>query len=447
MKHILLATTLVAALSACQTSKNTSDAAKSDKKTVTVSNSSATAANSNININPNVIGSWRDLVTNNQTFGIEVFQKLYEEGKNQFISPFSISSALAMTYRGANGDTEAEMARVLHYGANDAGFHAAFGKLTDTIEQAAKANKIDIRIANKLWGSLKYQFKQDFLDDAKKYYGGGFERIDMKNNAAAVKTINQWVEGKTENKIKDLLKPEHIDELTHLVLVNAIYFLGGWDTDFEKDMTHKRDFTTWEGMRVETDFMFMNTKTAAATSVFKYNEDEFGQWLEMPYSKGAASMVILLPKKMQKLSEVLPKLSGKDLEQGFKGLQRPSVPIRIYLPKWKTTYDLSLVETMEKLGMTVAFSDNANFSKMSEPSQMPLKIGNIIHKAFIEVSEKGTEAAAATAVIMVEITSAGVSRDPIKEIEFMADRPYMYFIRDNATGSLLFMGTVNNPKE
>lgn len=387
-----------------------------------------------------------ELVQGNNAFALDLYQTIFKASKNQFFSPYSISSALAMTYGGASGETEKQMSKVLHFSANTQAFHQAFGELQKTINGVSKEGQVELRIANRLWGSLTYKFKAEFLELCKGIYNAPLDRIDMKNAEAAAKTVNEWVERQTNQKIKDLLKKEHIQPLTHLILVNAIYFLGNWSTSFDEQMTQDRQFTPSSGKAIMTKTMYAYQKPNDRPQIpYQYTETEQGQWLELPYSGGTTSMVVFLPKQGKTLDESLKKMSHKDLENAMNALKRPAVGMHIYLPRWKATDDMEMRDIFEKMGMAAAFSDGAEFPYMSEPGQIPLKIGNVIHKAFIEVTEKGTEAAAATAVIMVETTSAVQHREPVREIYFDANRPYLYLIREKTTGSILFMGHVDDP--
>lgn len=384
--------------------------------------------------------------SNNQ-FAIELYKKLSRSGKNEFISPYSISSALAMTYLGANGETQKGMQKVLHFGDNVTSFHQNFQGLNKKISSINQTKGLELNIANRLWGSNTYKFRQDFLDNNERYYGAGLTPMNFVESEGARQAINQWVEDKTKDKIKDLIPKGAITPLTKMVLTNAIYFNADWAIAFNKEFTMDNYFRTSSSKNELKSFMNIYRWTASLENkyTYKYTENDQVQVLELPYNDNKASMIVVLPRDVEGLKNVIKNLSSEAYTEWIENLKTPVMPLNISLPKWKNTANYSLGEKLKTMGMEAAFDGTADFSKMSAPGQTPLHISAIIHKAFVDVSEKGTEAAAATAVIMNSRES--VSKEPqARVLSFIADHPFLYFIKDNETNSILFMGQVVNPK-
>jgi serpin B len=363
-------------------------------------------------------------------FAWELHQKLPKEG-NLFYSPFSISTALAMTSTGAKGETLNEMLKTLHLGEGEQA-HAELGSLLNHLAASTVEKQgFEISTANALWGQQGYPWLQPFLDHTKKHYGAGLNQVDyIKAAEDARNTINAWVEKQTREKIKNLIPPNLLNADTRLVLTNAIYFKGNWLAQFDPKKTRESDFTLQDGTKVKVP-------TMNQTTTVPYFESEEFRVIELPYSGKQLSMVIFLPKKKDGLPAFEKQLNAAKVAEAISKLHAgEEVPIA--LPKFKMESSFSVAEPLQQLGMKRAFSVGADFSGMSSERD-GLYIGEVLHKAFVEVNEEGTEAAAATAVIMMR---GGLISRP----QFIADHPFLFAIRDLKSNSLLFIGRVANPK-
>ncbi len=379
------------------------------------------------------------IVQNNNQFALELYSEISLKPGNIILSPFSISSALAMTYAGARSETEKQMSNVMHFAMNQDLFHNDYRQLSDNIEQLDNEKGIEINIANSLWAQKNYSFLDKFLKLTKKYYSAGLQFVDfVKETEKSRKLINQWVEKETKQKIKDLLLPGTIDQSTVLVLTNAIYFYGIWENKFDTKNTYKSFFYKDDKTKVETSFMKQSDK-------FNYYEDNTLQALELPYSNNSLSMVIMLPalpltpsqreveqtyESINKFEKLLTYEMYNNIISGFRKRK-----VNVSVPKFKITSQFDLEEKLSQMGMPDAFSSSADFSGMT--GKKDLHIDKVVHKAFIEVNEEGTEAAAATAVIMTKSAAIAVT--------FKADHPYVFIIKDNNTESILFIGRVAEP--
>ena len=357
--------------------------------------------------------------------------KIKEGGGNLFFSPYSISTALAMTWAGARGETEKQMAEVLHFTLPQVQLHKAFGSLEKQLNEAGEEDRYELSVANALWGQAGLNFLEEFLALTEKNYGAGLREVDFARKAEEARLIiNAWVEEKTKEKIKDLIKPGVLDRLTELVLTNAIYFKGDWLNQFDKKQTREEPFKLKRHEQVKVPMMHIKDK-------FKYWANDKLQVLELPYEGEELSMIILLPVKVDGLAEVEKSLTIEKLDEWTKGLRKQEVVV--YLPKFKMTTDFELAEYLKKMGMLDAFGGDADFSGMT--GDKSLFISNVIHKAFVAVDEEGTEAAAATAVGM-RLTSV-----PAPPKVFRADHPFIFIIKDIRSKSILFMGRVMNPEK
>ncbi|MCP4347156.1 MAG: serpin family protein [Desulfobacterales bacterium] len=368
------------------------------------------------------------LVKGNNAFAINIYNKLKHKEGNLFFSPYSISTALAMTYAGARNNTAKQMAQTLRFTLVPDQLHPAFASIQKQLNAVKKKGNIQLSIANALWPHKDYPFLQDFLALTKKYYGVSIISLDYNDTEASRKTINTWVEKKTENKITELLQKGILNELTRLVLVNAIYFKGNWMQQFNKRMTADAPFRLSPGKSVQVPMMNQNKE-------FPYKETENLQILELPYIGNELSMIVLLPKEINGLPELENNLTADNVDKWTNGLINRE--LRVFLPKFKMTSQFKLKDTLKSMGMTDAFDMNkADFSGMDGKKHW-LYIGAVIHKAFIDVNEEGSEAAAATAVVM-KVRSAVRSEPPV----FRADHPFVFLIRDNISKSILFFGRV-----
>jgi serine protease inhibitor len=366
------------------------------------------------------------VVKGNTSFALELYQELAKKDGNLFLSPYSISTALGMTYAGARGDTEKEMAKVLHFLEQEK-LHAAFAELIKAVNGDEKHRPYQLYTANMLWGQKGEGFLPAFLDVTQKHYGAGLAEVDFaRATEEARKTINAWLEEQTKDKIKEPLKRGILTRQTRLVLTNAIYFLGDWERPFNKKRTREGDFTLANGEKVEVTLM-------GQEQYFRLGASDGVQILELPYQGKRLSMVLLLPEKAGGLSEMEKKLSAGNLTKWLDGLTLSRVMVT--MPKFKLASEFSLKPMLSAMGMSRAFSPEADFSGLN--GKKDLFISEVVHKAFVEVNEVGTEAAAVTVVGVVE---ASFCPPP----QFTANRPFLFLLRDNSTGSILFLG--RNPK-
>jgi serpin B len=371
----------------------------------------------------------KDAAQSVNDFALDLYGKLKEEEGNIFYSPSSIETALAMTYAGARGKTATEMKKTLHFTLEDKDLHPAMGKLEKILAQEKKG--CTVTIANALWGQKGYSFLKEFLELNRKNYGAGLKEVDFKGaTEEARKAINAWVEEKTKKKIKELLKPGILKPLTRLVLTNAIHFKGKWEKQFKKKDTKKQKFHLNKKKSVEVDMMQMKKQK------FKYLKGDDFQVLELPYTGKNISMLIFLPDKIDGLSQFEKNLTGENLKKWISRMSKKKVD-SLSIPRFKVTCEFSLADTLKEMGMATAFGMGADFSGMDGTKNLFLSA--VIHKAFVDVNEEGTEAAAATAVV-AELKSARPKR-----IIFNADHPFLFLIRDGRTGAILFMGRVADP--
>lgn len=376
----------------------------------------------------------QQVVKGNTQFGLELFGRLREKEGNLFFSPYSISTALAMTYAGARTETAAEMASTLHFTLPGEQLHPAFGQIIKQINGDGKKHGYQLTTANALWGQKGYPFLADFLTLTKASYGAGLNEVDFASAPEqARQTINAWVEKETQDRIKELLPPGIITPFTRLVLTNAIYFKGDWASRFKKDLTRSEPFLLSADTRVQTPLMHQ-------TREFGYHDAGTFQILEMPYVGKELSMVVLLPKKVAGLADLEKGLSADRLNAWLKQLHTEEVVVT--LPKFKTTAEFSLADQLKALGMKRAFGEEAaDFSGLNGGKES-LYIAAVIHKAFVEVNEEGTEATGATGVIVAKPTSAPIPRPtPV----FRADHPFLFLIRDTRSDSVLFLGRISDP--
>ena len=373
------------------------------------------------------------LVENNNTFAFDLYRSLHAQDGNLIYSPYSISLALAMTYAGARGETESQMAQTLHFLPQD-GLHPAFNALDLQLAERGKAasdeeTPLQLNIANAVWAEQTYPFLQSFLDTIALNYGAGIRLADFINQYEAVrKEINDWVSNQTEEKIKDLIPEGVLNPDTRMALVNAIYFKADWLSPFDADSTQDVPFHLLDGSVVTVPMMNED-------ALIPYAKGDGWQAVELLYQGGTAAMVLIVPDE-GRFEEVESNLDYETASAILGSLQ--PAPLSLGLPKFKFESEFGLADQLKALGMTDAFDpDLANFTGMSERND--LYISAVVHKAFVAVDEKGTEAAAATAVI-VGVTSARLS-----DLTLTVDRPFIFLIRDIPTGQILFIGRVLNP--
>jgi serpin B len=376
-----------------------------------------------------------ELVKGNTRFAFDLYGRLrLRKQENLIFSPYSISTALAMTYGGAAGDTQAQMARVLRFPQNPDQVHAAFAQVIGRLQGPATRRTYQLHVANALWAAEHYNFIPEYFGLVEDRYRAALKTVDFGSPEEARQAINHWVEGHTQRKIRDLLKPGVLNPKTPLVLTNAIYFKAAWAHKFDQEQTKDEDFFTTGQSKTKVRMMHQS-------ETFRYLDGGDFQLLELPYAREGLSMFVILPKQIDGLEALEKSLSAGALDRWTEKLERHSVDVS--LPKFKTTAEFSLIEALESLGMRLPFDrQHADFSAMT-PNRSGLVIGAVEHQAFVDVNEEGTEAAAATAVVMAP--GAGAIPRNQKQAVFRADHPFMYLIRENATGSILFIGRVSQP--
>lgn len=367
-------------------------------------------------------------------FTFDLYRQLNGKRGNVFFSPLSVEAALGMTAAGAKGNTLAQMAKALSLPADTAAAHAGFKSLFAALNDEktpAEKRGFELAVANAIWGSATYPWRKEYLALVNDNYGGGLFHTDFSQPEPARAKINGWVEGQTKQRIKDLLPPRSITELTRLVLTNAIYFKGKWEHEFDKKRTKAGPFTLADGTKGEAQFMH---KSLGA----QYAETDDVLAVELPYKGREVSMLVLLPRKADGMPALEKTVSGATLDAVVKKLAWQET-VNLTLPKFKLETDYDLVPGLKALGMTDAFDpDTADLSGL-HTSRESLYISLVLHKAFCEVNEEGTEAAAATAVVVATPSAIRVPKLPK---EFKADRPFLFAIRHNPTGTVLFAGKV-----
>ena len=376
------------------------------------------------------------LTEGNSVFAFNLYKLLSKEEGNLFYSPYSISAALAMTYAGARGDTEKQMADTLQFYLSQNQLHPAFNSLDQELAsrgegaQGKDGEGFRLNIVNAIWGQKDYTFLTSFLDTLAESYGAGLRILDFISETEPSRiAINDWVSDETEGRIEDLIPQGAISQMTRLVLTNAIYFNAAWQYPFEEDATSPGVFYLLNGAEVTVPMMKQQES-------FSYTEGDNYQAVELPYDGQELSMVILLPDsgQFEAFEKAIEYQYVKDI---MEDLERREV--RLTMPKFEFDSSFGLKKTLAEMGMPTAFSAGADFSGMT--GNKDLFISDVIHKAFVSVDEAGTEAAAATAVIM-ELTAM-----PEMPVEVTLNRPFIFVIRDIETGAILFVGRVMNPGE
>lgn len=373
----------------------------------------------------------------NSQFAFDLFMKLYEEHKteNIFLSPLSVSVALAMVYLGAKNNTAVEMAKVLHFHTvHDV--HAKFKELMDNV------NKPDapytLRLANRIYGEETYNILREFQSSSLKYYGAELAPVGFRRQPEAARNeINTFVENKTEDKIQKLIPADAITPQTILILVNAIYFKGKWESKFNEKDTYEALFKL---NKKETKSI--NMMTQKASFKFRHIEELKASVLELPYEENELSMVILLPDGINDsttgLEQLEQALANNSLLKWINLENMRRRKVEVHLPRFKLEDQFQLEEILPAMGMRDAFDSlGADFTGMSE--KRDLWLSKVIHKSFVEVNEEGTEAAAATAAIMTRTLAVNITPT------FVADHPFLFFIKHNKTQSILFMGQYTSP--
>jgi len=373
-----------------------------------------------------VTSDTQQLVDGNRAFALDLLHALRDTEGNLVFSPYSISTALAMTYAGARGTCAEEMAQTLHFALPSERLHPAFAELLERDNAAATRQAMSLAVANALWGQKGLGFLVEFLELARQHYGAGLRELDFVGATEPARLeINAWIEERTQGRIVDLLQPGDIDAMTVLVLTNAIYFKGAWRSAFDPKLTAPAPFQLGGGKTVEVP-------TMTQSGTFRLARVSGAQVLALPYRGEELSMVIVVPKAVDGLAELEKSITAADLEQWIDGAASEEVTVR--MPRFRVSGRIELKDVLKGLGMKSAFGPGADFSGMTAAER--LFIAKVIHQAFVEVNEEGTEAAAATAVVMKRTSMPAVVQ---------IDRPFLFIIRNDVTRSWLFVGRVCHP--
>lgn len=375
------------------------------------------------------------LARGSNAFGFEVYRRVAEGGGNRALSPASITTALAMSWGGARGLTAAQMKRALRLEGAPEEVMRSFGRLAAALQDPARP--VVLRMANRLFGEKSYRFETAYLQATEAAFGAALQPVDFRRAPDAARAlVNGWVEERTEQRIQDLLPPGSVDKETRLVLVNAIYFLGDWDDPFAKEATRPAPFAVSSTEKKDVPTMH-------AVGHLRFVARDGLKAVELPYEGGQMSMMVVLPDAV----DGLPALEKSLTEERLEALAQSLAPARVALalPKFEVNPagSLALREALEALGMADAFSPTrADFTGIANPPRPEdrLFLSEVFHKAFVKVDEKGTEAAAATAAVMARAAAALAPPVALK-----VDHPFLFFIRDDASGMVLFMGRVADP--
>jgi len=380
----------------------------------------------------NISFSAKNVTDANNRFAFDFYSRLANDPTNAesniFFSPFSLSSAFSITYDGARGDTADEIRSVFHFPKDDVARRQEFANISAIMNR--EDNTTHLSTANALWAENTYPFLPEYISTAEQYYAANVTNLDFINKADDSRNrINTWVEERTNNKIRDFIPSGGINPSTRLVITNAIYFNGKWEKPFDERETDEYQFSVTPGKTVRVSMMQRG-------DTFAYTETSRIQMIELPYKHGYGkdlSMIVILPKH-ETLAAVENSLNGEmlsDLEQKL-----TDTKMVVSLPKFKLETRYELPEPLKAMGMPTAFASGADFSGMDGTKR--LFINNVVHKAFIEVNEEGTEAAAASSVYL---RTSGIDNSPV----FRADHPFLFLIQDKETGTILFIGRVVNP--
>lgn len=375
--------------------------------------------------------------TANDRFAMDLWRQLRRQDGNLAVSPASISIALAMTWGGARGETASQMADVMHFGDDPAAYHAAAGAVLSTWNDPDR-EAYQLAVANRLFAEQSYTWQDDFLALTRDTYGAPLEPVDFRGAFEPARVrINGWVATRTHDRIRDLIPEGALDADTRMVLTNAVYFRADWASQFEASDTHPQAFHAASGPR--------DVPTMHQTGHFRFGAADGVQLLEMPYAGGELSMLVALPTERDGLAALEDRLDPDALRTWIAAMEQRNV--NVALPKFRVdpAEPIALRDTLIDMGMRDAFDGGrADFSAMAGPARnerLPLFIDAVFHKAFVAVDEEGTEAAAATAVVMAVESAAMMPEDAV---DFVADHPFLFFIRD-ASGAILFMGRVADP--
>ena len=379
-----------------------------------------------------ILGGLNEFINSSNEFSFEMYQELMDGDENVFFSPYSITTALGMAYEGARGKTATEMENVLDIPKDNKTRLEMMKELQSMLNE--KGDSYDLSTANAYWLREDGSLREDYKDAIENFYLAYGKKLDFAGDpAGSVDIINNWVEEQTNDKIKDLLSETDIDPMTYLILTNAIYFKSDWKYQFDESASEEMDYHKSDGSNVKTDMMHMCDDSID----LNYASNSDVQLLQLPYENNEITMYVMLPKE----NDIGSVESNLDISF-LNTLKNELVPqhVDLHLPKFKFELKYRLKKMLVDMGMPTAFSAGADFTGISDDAA-GLYIDEVIHQSFVEVNEEGTEAAAATAVVMKEY-SAQPSSGPI---EFRADHPFIFFIEHEESGQILFMGKVENP--
>jgi len=376
-------------------------------------------------------------------FAVELHRQVAsgQSGQNLLLSPYSIQTALAMTYAGAHGATQTEMARVLHFEGNEAQLHQGFQSINQAIHQAAaaSADTFSFNVANRLFGQQGFSFQVPFLNTVSNFYGAPLEALDFAQSTASARHINQWVEKQTRARIRDLIDPSLLNRDTRLVLVNALHLKAAWAEPFTAGLTKSRRFHL-------TGELTADVPTLHDVKTHGFRQFDGFRAVSLAYQSCDLQLILLVPDATNGLAAVEAKLSADTLE-ACRSLPRQELDL--YLPKLKMTPPtLSLARPLQAMGLKSAFDippGSADFGRMADIRNERLLISEVVHRTFLELDEKGTEAAAATAVIMMRASAIPVKKPTPTVVR--VDRPFVFAIQHRDSGACLFLGRVTDPRQ
>ena len=374
----------------------------------------------------------RQVAQGNRVFALSLYRALAQgEEENIFFSPFSIATAFGPVIAGAAGETRQAIARTLHYPAAGPGLHPALGGLARTLER--QSDEATLVIGNALWVKRGFALLPAFEQTARRDYRAEVETLDFEGDrAGSANRINAWVDERTRRRIRRLVEPEAIDDTTRLFVTNVVYFLADWQAQFRAGETANRPFTLQDGSTVQVPMMHQ-------INAFRHHDAGAFTAIDLPYRDPRLMMTVLLPKAADGLPALERALTPELLDRTLEALDGAE-PVRLdlLLPKLELRTGYGLAPVLQDMGMAIAFSNRADFSNIT--TEEPLAIDSVIHKTYLRVDEKGTEAVAATAV---EIVATSAPRPP--EVRFHADHPFLFLLRDRETGTILFFGRIGRP--
>lgn len=373
-------------------------------------------------------------------FALQLLQRLTNQEDNCCVSPYNLAVLLAMLYAGARGDTAAQMAEALGFPADHTELHPQMVDLKEQLLAGGREGQYELHTGNKIWTQSGFTLRQSFIDIMTAQYESGLGQVDFSQVGMTCQIINQWIEAQTGGLIKNLITPDLISPLTRVVLASAVYFKGKWMNPFPMDSTREEEFWLAPNRLIRIPMMYQEVET-------QYAQYADVQVLALPYhhlGRKAAdvSMIILLPRRGT-LDDVVVRLTAREVDRWADGLEYQLV--KIFLPKFRIEFKAYLATFFIQLGIVNAFDPSkADFSGMAQVSD-PFSIEQIVHKAYVNIDEEGTEAAAASATAIM-LGSAGWIWDEQPVPVFRADHPFLFLIRHNPSGSILFVGRVNNPQ-